>query len=100
MAAGEHVSFGGLFGEGLFGGSQTRSGFVPEQQPRILIAALREGMLRLAGREGDGAIINWLGADDVTTVVLGRKNYEGFGGSWPTVAVDDDADPRDRGWAQ
>ena len=44
-------------------------GFVPEQQPRILIAALREGMLRLAGREGDGAIINWLGADDVTQVV-------------------------------
>ena len=30
--------------------------------------ALREGMLRLAGREGDGAIINWLGADDVATV--------------------------------
>src|SRR5690242_20545413 len=28
-------------------------GVVPEQQPRILIAALREGMLRLAGREGD-----------------------------------------------
>jgi probable F420-dependent oxidoreductase len=43
-------------------------GIVPEQQPRILIAALREGMLRLAGREGDGAIINWLGADDVATV--------------------------------
>jgi alkanesulfonate monooxygenase SsuD/methylene tetrahydromethanopterin reductase-like flavin-dependent oxidoreductase (luciferase family) len=34
----------------------------------ILIAALREGMLRLAGREGDGAIINWLSADDVSTV--------------------------------
>ena len=30
----------------------------PEQAPPILIAALREGMLRLAGREGDGAIIN------------------------------------------
>jgi probable F420-dependent oxidoreductase len=44
-------------------------GFVPEQQPKILIAALREGMLRLAGREGDGAIVNWLGADDVSTVV-------------------------------
>jgi alkanesulfonate monooxygenase SsuD/methylene tetrahydromethanopterin reductase-like flavin-dependent oxidoreductase (luciferase family) len=29
------------------------------------VAALREGMLRLAGREGDGAIINWLSADDV-----------------------------------
>jgi alkanesulfonate monooxygenase SsuD/methylene tetrahydromethanopterin reductase-like flavin-dependent oxidoreductase (luciferase family) len=26
-------------------------------------------MLRLAGREGDGAIINWLSADDVRTVV-------------------------------
>jgi alkanesulfonate monooxygenase SsuD/methylene tetrahydromethanopterin reductase-like flavin-dependent oxidoreductase (luciferase family) len=25
-------------------------------------------MLRMAGREGDGAIVNWLGADDVTTV--------------------------------
>jgi probable F420-dependent oxidoreductase len=43
-------------------------GLVPEQQPKILIAALREGMLRLAGREGDGAIVNWLGADDVRTV--------------------------------
>src|SRR3954451_16925623 len=33
-------------------------GVVPEQAPAILIAALREGMLRLAGREGDGAIVN------------------------------------------
>ena len=32
------------------------------------VAALREGMLRLAGREGDGAILNWLSADDVTRV--------------------------------
>lgn len=39
----------------------------PEPVP-ILVAALREGMLRLAGREGDGAIINWLSADDVSTV--------------------------------
>jgi probable F420-dependent oxidoreductase len=46
-----------------------KCGIVPEQQPRILIAALREGMLRLAGREGDGAIVNWLSADDVTQVV-------------------------------
>jgi probable F420-dependent oxidoreductase len=35
----------------------------------ILVAALRPGMLRLAGREGDGAIINWLSPDDVRTVV-------------------------------
>ena len=41
---------------------------VPPTQPPILIAALRAGMLRLAGREGDGAIINWLSADDVATV--------------------------------
>jgi probable F420-dependent oxidoreductase len=40
---------------------------VPEPVP-ILVAALREGMLRLAGREGDGAIVNWLSADDVATV--------------------------------
>jgi probable F420-dependent oxidoreductase len=43
-------------------------GMVPEQPVPILVAALREGMLRLAGREGDGAIINWLSADDVATV--------------------------------
>ncbi|WP_017576565.1 LLM class F420-dependent oxidoreductase [Nocardiopsis kunsanensis] len=40
----------------------------PEQSPPILVAALRQGMLRLAGREGDGAIINWLSAQDVGTV--------------------------------
>jgi probable F420-dependent oxidoreductase len=45
-----------------------RLGRPPEQQPPILIAALREGMLRLAGREGDGAILNWLSAEDVKTV--------------------------------
>jgi len=45
-----------------------RSGIVPKTQPKILIAALREQMLKLAGREADGAIINWLSADDVRTV--------------------------------
>ncbi|MCP3853314.1 MAG: LLM class F420-dependent oxidoreductase [Actinomycetia bacterium] len=45
-----------------------RLGLVPEQQPKILVAALREGMLKMAGREGDGAIINWLSADDVSIV--------------------------------
>lgn len=39
-----------------------------EQRPPILIAALRPGMLRLAGREADGVILNWLAADDVPTV--------------------------------
>ena len=45
-----------------------RLGIHPEQPPPILVAALRPGMLRLAGREADGAIINWLSADDVSTV--------------------------------
>ena len=40
---------------------------VPEQSPRSVLAALRPGMLRLAGREADGVILNWLGADDVRT---------------------------------
>ena len=43
-------------------------GLRPSEPVPILVAALREGMLRLAGREGDGAIINWLSADDVSTV--------------------------------
>lgn len=43
-------------------------GRVPAVQPQILVAALQEGMLRLAGRESDGAIINWLSAGDVATV--------------------------------
>jgi probable F420-dependent oxidoreductase len=43
-------------------------GVVPPEPVSILVAALREGMLRLAGREGDGAIVNWLSADDVATV--------------------------------
>jgi probable F420-dependent oxidoreductase len=43
-------------------------GRVPAVQPQLLIAALRPGMLRLAGAESDGAIINWLSAADVAKV--------------------------------
>jgi probable F420-dependent oxidoreductase len=39
-----------------------------EHPPPIFLAALRPGMLRLAGREADGVIINWLSAEDVATV--------------------------------
>ena len=46
-----------------------RLGIRPEVPPALLIAGLREGMLRLAGREADGVIINWLSAEDVTKVV-------------------------------
>jgi probable F420-dependent oxidoreductase len=41
---------------------------IPEMPP-ILVAGLRGGMLRLAGREGDGAITNWLSPDDVPKIV-------------------------------
>jgi probable F420-dependent oxidoreductase len=46
-----------------------RLGVRPEQTPPILVAALRDGMLRLAGREADGVIINWLSPTDVLRVV-------------------------------
>ncbi|WP_405441853.1 dihydrofolate reductase family protein [Streptomyces niveus] len=39
----------------------------------------------------------WEGA---TTALLGRRNAEGFLGFWPTVAEDENADPRDRGYAK
>jgi probable F420-dependent oxidoreductase len=45
-----------------------RLGVRPEVKPQILVAALRERMLRLAGQEADGAIINWLSAEDVRRV--------------------------------
>ncbi|MFF0447578.1 dihydrofolate reductase family protein [Streptomyces sp. NPDC004609] len=39
----------------------------------------------------------WEGA---TTALLGRINAEGFLGYWPSVATDESADPRDRGYAK
>ncbi|MGI5487186.1 dihydrofolate reductase family protein [Microtetraspora malaysiensis] len=39
----------------------------------------------------------WEGA---TTALLGRLNAEGFLQYWPTVAEDENADPRDRGYAK
>jgi dihydrofolate reductase len=35
-----------------------------------------------------------------TTVLLGRKNYMGFGSFWPRVAEDEAADPRDRAFSK
>lgn len=40
----------------------------PARPPRLMLAALRPGMLRLAAREADGAITNWLSPADVRTV--------------------------------
>jgi dihydrofolate reductase len=38
--------------------------------------------------------------DGATTALLGRRNAEGFLGFWPPVAGDENADPRDRGYAK
>jgi probable F420-dependent oxidoreductase len=57
---------------------------VPEQQPELYLAALRPGMLRLAGKEADGAILNWLAADDVPKAVA--EVEEGGGAGKPIVA--------------
>ncbi|HEY8828646.1 MAG TPA: LLM class F420-dependent oxidoreductase [Jatrophihabitantaceae bacterium] len=41
----------------------------PALPPPVLLAALRPQMLRLAGREADGAILNWLASTDVARCV-------------------------------
>jgi probable F420-dependent oxidoreductase len=45
-----------------------RLGLVPETPPKIVVAALRERMLRLGAREADGVVLNWLSAADVAKV--------------------------------
>jgi probable F420-dependent oxidoreductase len=42
---------------------------VPRRPPQLLVAALRERMLRLAGEEADGVILNWVSPADVARVV-------------------------------
>jgi probable F420-dependent oxidoreductase len=46
----------------------------PEHVPPVLVAALRPGMLRLAGRAG-GAIVNWLTSEDVKAVAPHVRDY-------------------------
>jgi probable F420-dependent oxidoreductase len=55
--------------------------------PPIYLAALRPGMLRLAGKAADGVIVNWLAAGDVQQVIsevnLGSSDS---GNSKPVIA--------------
>ncbi|HLQ55124.1 MAG TPA: LLM class F420-dependent oxidoreductase [Streptosporangiaceae bacterium] len=59
---------------------------VPDPPP-LYLAALRSGMLRLAGREADGVIVNWLAADDVPTVVAEMRAGAGAQACQRTVAA-------------
>jgi probable F420-dependent oxidoreductase len=45
----------------------------PATPPRVLLAALRPGMLRLAAAQADGVILNWLSAADVPAVLTETK---------------------------
>ena len=50
--------------------------------PHAITEASRDHMIRVTS--------------PATTILLGRKNYQGFGGFWPAVADDENAAPQDR----
>jgi probable F420-dependent oxidoreductase len=45
-----------------------RPEIVPDEAPPILVAALRQKMLQLAGTEGDGVVLNWLTPADMPRI--------------------------------
>jgi probable F420-dependent oxidoreductase len=51
-----------------FSVSGFRLGLVPPAPPKIMVAALRERMLRLAAREADGVLLNWVSPQDVKRI--------------------------------
>ena len=60
----------------------------PEQAPPMVVAALRGGMLRLAGREADGAVVNWLSPTDARRVsAIVREAASAAGRPAPEVAA-------------
>jgi probable F420-dependent oxidoreductase len=63
--AGERVDFDGetVSVKGL------RLEYPPQERMPIYVAALRAKMLHFAGEQGDGMITNWLGPDDMPTVM-------------------------------
>ena len=53
--------------------------------PHAITEAARDHMVRVTS--------------PATTAVMGRKNFEGFGGFWPAVADDENAYPHDRAFS-
>lgn len=64
----------------------------PAAPPPIMLAALRPQMLRLAGREADGAILNWLAPGDVGRCVAEVGNPQAEIAARIFVCPTEDAD--------
>ncbi|HYG93999.1 MAG TPA: rod shape-determining protein RodA [Nocardioides sp.] len=69
------VGNGGLFGQGLFDGSQTRSGFVPEQHTDFVFTVAGEEL----GLVGAGLIIALLGVVLWRALVIAARTDDVFG---------------------
>lgn len=69
------VGNGGLFGQGLFDGSQTRSGFVPEQHTDFIFTVAGEEL----GLVGSGLLIALLGVVIWRALMIARDADDVFG---------------------
>ncbi|GAA2115165.1 rod shape-determining protein RodA [Nocardioides bigeumensis] len=69
------VGNGGLFGQGLFDGSQTRSGFVPEQHTDFIFTVAGEEL----GLVGSAVLIGLLGVVIWRSLVIARATDDVFG---------------------
>jgi rod shape determining protein RodA len=69
------IGNGGLFGQGLFDGSQTRAGFVPEQQTDFVFTVAGEEL----GLLGAGVLIALLGVVIWRALVIARRADDVFG---------------------
>lgn len=69
------IGNGGLFGQGLFDGSQTRSGFVPEQQTDFVFTVAGEEL----GLVGAGLLVALLAVVIWRALVIARRAEDVFG---------------------
>jgi probable F420-dependent oxidoreductase len=60
-----------------------RLGRAPSPPPKLYLAALREGMLKLAGRECDGAITNYISPDDAPGIAKVARDAAAAAGKDP-----------------
>lgn len=80
--AGDAVSFDGDF----WSASKFRLGIrLGERRPKIVLAALNEQMLRLAGEVADGVVLNYLPASHVPSAVAHIRAGAAVSGNDPTI---------------